>query len=258
MKVDLLMFTGDDADSWIVKMEEYFRLKATAEKNKVVVAEGAMEERALAWFPWWYTQTREKSWKILKEAINRRFQQHSRKTEKQDSGFPIFALSSKSLSQTAFNSLSSRTISPQMSSPSQTASISSQVCSLKFSPSSQISAQSAFPMAQVSSYLKESPEDTFIKGDGEQENKTSVVNQSIAMEYESVVAKMVGSNTWESSTRTVCIKETEEIEENESNSENKEDKIEMQNQNNSSAGFDSLSYDQGSYSEHLKVADNCV
>ncbi|CAH9087708.1 unnamed protein product, partial [Cuscuta europaea] len=46
------------------------------------------------------------------------------------------------------------------------------------------------------------------------------------------------------------------MEEDESKSEKKEDKIEMQNQNNSSEGFDSLSYIHCYNSDLMKVANN--
>ncbi|CAH9145979.1 unnamed protein product [Cuscuta epithymum] len=43
-KVDLPWFNGDEVYGWIVRMEHYFSLKATAEKDKVEVTAGAMEE----------------------------------------------------------------------------------------------------------------------------------------------------------------------------------------------------------------------
>ncbi|CAH9101228.1 unnamed protein product [Cuscuta europaea] len=66
-------------------MEEYFRLKATGEKNKVEVAAEAMEDDAFYWFQGWEFRTRGKSWEVLKEDINRCFQQRSQKSEDQES-----------------------------------------------------------------------------------------------------------------------------------------------------------------------------
>ncbi|CAH9140463.1 unnamed protein product [Cuscuta epithymum] len=72
--VELPWFNGEKVDKWIVKMEEYFRLKSTAEGRKVEIAEEAMEEEAFDWFEGWQFQTREYSWKALKESMTRHFQ----------------------------------------------------------------------------------------------------------------------------------------------------------------------------------------
>ncbi|CAH9127383.1 unnamed protein product, partial [Cuscuta epithymum] len=55
-------------------MERYFRLNLIEEGDKVEASVVAMEERALNWFQWWETQTEERNWEALKEAIIRRFQ----------------------------------------------------------------------------------------------------------------------------------------------------------------------------------------
>ncbi|CAH9054680.1 unnamed protein product [Cuscuta europaea] len=73
-KIDLPVFTGDNAYNWIVRMERYFRLNRITEEEQVEVAVVAMEGRAINWFIWWEHQTDRRNWDTLKTALIRRFQ----------------------------------------------------------------------------------------------------------------------------------------------------------------------------------------
>ncbi|CAH9084507.1 unnamed protein product [Cuscuta europaea] len=246
-------------------MERYFRLNDIEEEEKVEASRVAMEDRALNWFHSWEYRTEETNWDTPKKSIIRRFQPElisSHSSKSRTSASASGSRPSKTLSREASRSqMSSQTASApsrtvllnlQTSSlaQSRTVSTSSQVsvhraqCATHLSSqdspqvSSHISASHSPQVESVSlpqqsvSQLQPNSEDTLIIGDEERGERTSVVIQSIAME-------------------------TEKIEEDESKSE-KKDKIEIPNQIRSSAGFVSMSYDQGYYSEHLKVADKVV
>ncbi|CAH9092671.1 unnamed protein product [Cuscuta europaea] len=255
-KIDLPLFNGEGAYNWIIQMEKYFRLNDIEEEEKVEASRVAMEDRVLNWFHSWEYRTEETNWDTLKKSIIRRFQPElissSASSSRPSKTLSREASRSQMSSQTA--SAPSRTVllNSQASSlaQSRTVSTSSQVpvhraqCATHLSSrdSPQVSLHISalhspqvesvsFPQQSVSQ-LQPNSEDTLIISDEERGEKTSVVIQSIAME-------------------------TEKIEEDKSKSE-KKDKIEIQNQIRSSAGFVSLSYDQGYYSEHLKVADKVV
>ncbi|CAH9133286.1 unnamed protein product [Cuscuta epithymum] len=73
-KVDLPLFSGNDAYGWLLRVERYFKLNHVLEGDKVEVVLIAMTERALNWYQWWDEQTDDHSWGNFKEALIRRFQ----------------------------------------------------------------------------------------------------------------------------------------------------------------------------------------
>ncbi|CAH9115813.1 unnamed protein product [Cuscuta epithymum] len=73
-KIDLPVFDGEGAYSWIVRMERYFRLNNINEEEQVEAAVVAMEGRAINWFIWWEHQNERRTWENLKTSIVRRFQ----------------------------------------------------------------------------------------------------------------------------------------------------------------------------------------
>lgn len=49
-RMEVLMFTGDDAHAWIVQVERYFKLNAVREDEKLGAVVVALEDRALNWY----------------------------------------------------------------------------------------------------------------------------------------------------------------------------------------------------------------
>lgn len=55
-KLELPVFSGDDAYSWIVHAERFFKLHSVADDEKLDVVVVALEDKALNWFQWWEEQ----------------------------------------------------------------------------------------------------------------------------------------------------------------------------------------------------------
>ncbi|KAJ1383053.1 hypothetical protein SESBI_43701 [Sesbania bispinosa] len=72
-KLEVSIFSGDDAHGWINRVERYFKLNGLANSEKLNAVVVALEDRALNWFQWWEEQTPTPNWEQFKEAVIRRF-----------------------------------------------------------------------------------------------------------------------------------------------------------------------------------------
>lgn len=52
-KIELPIFTGEDALGWIGKIERYFRYRGLSEREKMEAVFVAVEGKALSWMQWW-------------------------------------------------------------------------------------------------------------------------------------------------------------------------------------------------------------
>nr|KYP65367.1 hypothetical protein KK1_011600 [Cajanus cajan] len=72
--MELPIFEGEDAPSWIERIERYFCPRNINEQEKMEVVLVAMEGEALSWLQWWDSCTKNLTWKEFKEAILKRSQ----------------------------------------------------------------------------------------------------------------------------------------------------------------------------------------
>ena len=70
----MAVFHGDDAYTWVDRVERFFEIRGVPEEEWVSVAMVAMEGKALTWFRWWEEIAAVQTWSIFKEAIIHRFQ----------------------------------------------------------------------------------------------------------------------------------------------------------------------------------------
>ena len=73
-KLELPIFSGNDAYGWMHHLERYFELRNVHEKEKLRATVVAMEGRALSWYQWWARCNPEPTWDGFKLAVVRRFQ----------------------------------------------------------------------------------------------------------------------------------------------------------------------------------------
>ncbi|KAJ1382954.1 hypothetical protein SESBI_43769 [Sesbania bispinosa] len=73
-KLEIPIFSGDDAYGWINRVERYFKVNDMDYYEKLGAVLVALEDRALNWYHWWEEQTPSPSWVQFKEAVIRRFQ----------------------------------------------------------------------------------------------------------------------------------------------------------------------------------------
>ena len=73
-RLDLPIFSGEDAYGWVVRVERYFRINGVEDDEKLEFALVAMEGEALVWCEWWETQVPCPTWREFKEDLVRRFQ----------------------------------------------------------------------------------------------------------------------------------------------------------------------------------------
>ncbi|KAJ1377544.1 Retrotransposon gag domain [Sesbania bispinosa] len=73
-KLEIPIFSGDDAYGWINRVERYFKVNDMDDCEKLGAVLVALEDRALNWYHWWEEQTPSPSWVQFKEAVIRRFQ----------------------------------------------------------------------------------------------------------------------------------------------------------------------------------------
>ncbi|KAJ1380355.1 Retrotransposon gag domain [Sesbania bispinosa] len=73
-KLEIPLFSGDDAYGWVNRVERYFNLKGVREQERLQVVIVAMEGRALTWFQWWEFCTVNRTWEDFRMAVIRRFQ----------------------------------------------------------------------------------------------------------------------------------------------------------------------------------------
>ncbi|KAJ1397185.1 Retrotransposon gag domain [Sesbania bispinosa] len=73
-KLEIPLFSGDDAYGWVNRVGRYFNLKGVLEQERLQVVMVAMEGRALTWFQWWEFCTVNRTWEDFRTAVIRRFQ----------------------------------------------------------------------------------------------------------------------------------------------------------------------------------------
>ena len=52
----LLVFSGEDAYGWLVRVERFFRVNAVEDYDKMELVLVAFEGEALIWYRWWEDQ----------------------------------------------------------------------------------------------------------------------------------------------------------------------------------------------------------
>ena len=70
----MAVFHGDDAYTWVDRVERFFEIRGVPEEEWVSVAMVAMEGKALTWFRWWEEITAVQTWSMFKEVIIHHFQ----------------------------------------------------------------------------------------------------------------------------------------------------------------------------------------
>nr|XP_012569910.2 uncharacterized protein K02A2.6-like [Cicer arietinum] len=73
-KLEIPIFSGEDAFGWTRKLDRYFSLQVVQEEEKMQAILLALEGRALSWFQWWERCNPNPSWDAFKVAVIRRFQ----------------------------------------------------------------------------------------------------------------------------------------------------------------------------------------
>ncbi|KAJ1429986.1 hypothetical protein SESBI_08052 [Sesbania bispinosa] len=73
-RLEIPLFSGDDAYGWANGVERYFNLKGVLEHERLQAVMVAMEGKTLSWFRWWRLCVSNPSWEDFKAAIIRRFQ----------------------------------------------------------------------------------------------------------------------------------------------------------------------------------------
>ncbi|XP_072059552.1 uncharacterized protein [Arachis hypogaea] len=73
-KLDLPVFSGEDPNGWLVRMERYFRVIGVVLAQRLDFATMALEGEALTWFEWWEEYTPFQTWRRFKEDLLKRFQ----------------------------------------------------------------------------------------------------------------------------------------------------------------------------------------
>ncbi|KAF1882979.1 hypothetical protein Lal_00003161 [Lupinus albus] len=73
-KLEIPLFSGDDAFGWTHRLERYFNLKEVADEEKMQATLLALEGKALSWYQWWGRCNPQPSWEGFKLAVIRRFQ----------------------------------------------------------------------------------------------------------------------------------------------------------------------------------------
>ncbi|XP_057450492.1 protein disulfide-isomerase 5-3-like isoform X1 [Lotus japonicus] len=73
-KLEILIFGGEDAYGWILKLERYFELRGVADDERMQATLLALEGKALSWFQWWERCNPTPTWEGFKLAVIRRFQ----------------------------------------------------------------------------------------------------------------------------------------------------------------------------------------
>lgn len=73
-KLDLPLFSGDEAFAWVDRLERFFEVRGVPIDERMNVAVVALEGQALAWYRWWVTSIPHPTWPLFKEDVVRRFQ----------------------------------------------------------------------------------------------------------------------------------------------------------------------------------------
>ena len=73
-RLEMPLFHGEDAYTWVDRVERFFEIRGVPEEEWVSVAMVAMEGKALTWFRWWEDTAPIQTWSGFKDAIIRHFQ----------------------------------------------------------------------------------------------------------------------------------------------------------------------------------------
>ncbi|KAJ1415931.1 Peroxidase, active site [Sesbania bispinosa] len=73
-RLEILLFSGDDAYGWVNRVERYFNLKGVLEQERLQAVMVAMEGKTLSWFRWWRFCRSNPSWEDFKAAVISKFQ----------------------------------------------------------------------------------------------------------------------------------------------------------------------------------------
>ncbi|OIW20258.1 hypothetical protein TanjilG_07417 [Lupinus angustifolius] len=73
-KLEIPIFSGEDAFGWTHRVERYFVLKEVTEEEKMQAILMALDGKALSWYQWWSRCNPHSSWEGFKVAVVRRFQ----------------------------------------------------------------------------------------------------------------------------------------------------------------------------------------
>jgi len=68
------VFSGEDANDWLVRMEHYFKVIGVVQAQRLHFATMALEGEALTWFEWWEEHTPFYTWMRFKQDLMKRFQ----------------------------------------------------------------------------------------------------------------------------------------------------------------------------------------
>lgn len=72
-KLDFPIFSGDDPDGWVGKVERYFEVYQLSEKEKLGAASLGLEGDALSWFHWEKKRRTIPNWQTLRRMILKHF-----------------------------------------------------------------------------------------------------------------------------------------------------------------------------------------
>ena len=73
-RLHFLIFSGDNAYGWVVRVECYFCINGVDDDEKIKLALVTMEGEALVWYEWWETQVPYPTWRKFKEDLVKQFQ----------------------------------------------------------------------------------------------------------------------------------------------------------------------------------------
>ena len=73
-KLELLIFSRDDAYGWLACVERFFHINKVEDYDKMDLVLVAMEGEALIWYQWWEEQVPFPTWREFKEDLMKRFQ----------------------------------------------------------------------------------------------------------------------------------------------------------------------------------------
>lgn len=73
-KLEISIFSGDDALGWTQRLERYFSLREVSEDERMQATVVALEGRVLSLFQWWERCNSSPTWESFKLAVVRRFQ----------------------------------------------------------------------------------------------------------------------------------------------------------------------------------------
>ena len=73
-KIELPLFSGEDAYGWLARVERFFRLNDVEDYDKMELVMVVMEDEALIWYQWWEDQVPFLTWREFKEDLIKRFQ----------------------------------------------------------------------------------------------------------------------------------------------------------------------------------------